>query len=225
LLRLKGRWHKNPNDGRGWEAIAPVYLRLGRFDDAVKARRLALALNGETSERQSGLGEALAAAEDGTITAAAKTAFQRAVALDGDNFKARYYLGVAAEQAGNKSEAAAIWRAILARAPADAPWAEFIRQELTRVEGPSERDIAAASDMSADQRVAMIRGMVDRLAEKLKGDGSDLEGWLRLVRSYMVLGEREKAKAAASDARRALASDPDKVRQIDELTKGLGLEG
>jgi cytochrome c-type biogenesis protein CcmH len=71
----------------------------------------------------------------------------------------------------------------------------------------------------------MIRGMVERLAEKLKTDGSDLEGWLRLVRSYMVLGEREKAKAAAGEARRALASDPEKLRQINELAKGLGLEG
>jgi cytochrome c-type biogenesis protein CcmH len=216
---------RNPDDGRGWEAIAPVYLRLGRFDDAVKARRLALALNGETSERQSGLGEALTAAEDGTVTPEAKTAFERAVALDEGNFKARYYLGIAAEQAGRRSEAAAMWRAILARAPPDAPWLEFIRQELTRVEGPSAQDVAAASEMGTDQRMAMIRGMVERLADKLKSDGSDLEGWLRLVRSYMVLGERDKAKAAAGEARRALANDPDKVRQINELAKGLGLEG
>jgi cytochrome c-type biogenesis protein CcmH len=71
----------------------------------------------------------------------------------------------------------------------------------------------------------MIRGMVARLAERLNRDGSDLEGWLRLVRSYMVLGDRDKALAAAGDARRALASEPDKLRQIDDLVKGLGLEG
>jgi len=71
----------------------------------------------------------------------------------------------------------------------------------------------------------MIRGMVDRLAERLKHDGTNVQGWLRLVRAYTVLGEREKAQAAASAARRALASEPDKVRQVDELVKGLGLEG
>ena len=65
----------------------------------------------------------------------------------------------------------------------------------------------------------MMRGMVERLAERLKRDGSDVEGWLRLVRAYMVLGDRDKAQAAASDARRALAGEPDKLRQLDELVK------
>jgi cytochrome c-type biogenesis protein CcmH len=72
----------------------------------------------------------------------------------------------------------------------------------------------------------MIRGMVEKLSDRLHHDGgADLEGWLRLVRSYMVLGERDKARAAAGEARHALASDPDKVRKIDELVKGLGIEG
>ena len=66
----------------------------------------------------------------------------------------------------------------------------------------------------------MVRGMVARLAERLKQDGSDVEGWLRLVRAYMVLGDKEKARAAAADARRALATDPDKLRRVDELIKG-----
>ena len=79
--------------------------------------------------------------------------------------------------------------------------------------------------MTAEQRGEMIRGMVARLAGRLKENGSDVEGWLRLVRAYMVLGERDKASAAAADARRALASDPDKLHRIDELAKGLGLEG
>ena len=217
---------RNPEDGRGWELIAPIFLRLGRFDDAIKARRNALAFNGETSERLAGLGEALVASGNGVVTAEAKSVFERAVAVDADNIKARYFLGVAAEQDGRSADAAAIWRAMLAAAPADAPWAEFIRNELARVEGgPSEEDAAAAADLSTEQRTAMVRGMVERLAERLHREGADLEGWLRLVRSYMVLGERDKAQAAAGEARRALASEPDKVRRIDELVKGLGLEG
>ncbi len=86
-------------------------------------------------------------------------------------------------------------------------------------------DVAAASDLGAEQRNVMIRGMVERLAERLHREGSDVEGWLRLVRSYMVLGDRDKARCAADEARRALASEPDKVRRVDELAKGLGLEG
>jgi cytochrome c-type biogenesis protein CcmH len=70
----------------------------------------------------------------------------------------------------------------------------------------------------------MVQGMVARLAERLKTEGSDVDGWLRLLRSYMVLGDRDKALAAAADARRALASEPDKLRRVNELIKGLGLE-
>jgi cytochrome c-type biogenesis protein CcmH len=91
--------------------------------------------------------------------------------------------------------------------------------------GPSATDIAAAAQMKPDQQNQMIVGMVARLADRLKQDGSDVEGWLRLVRAYSVLGERDKANAAAADARRALAGDPDKIRRIDELVKELGLPG
>jgi cytochrome c-type biogenesis protein CcmH len=229
VAQVEAHLAQNPNDGRGWEVIAPVYLRLGRFDDAVKARRKALALNGESSERLADLGEALTAAADGTISAEAKTDFDRATALDADNVKARYFVGLAAEQEGRPADAATTWRGMLAGAPADAPWAQFIRTEIERVagapSGPSLDDIAAASNLSPDQRFAMIRGMVEHLAERLSRDGSDVEGWLRLVRSYMVLGERDKARDAAADARRALAGEPEKLRRIDDLVKGLGLEG
>jgi cytochrome c-type biogenesis protein CcmH len=229
LVQVETRLAQNPDDGRGWEVIAPVYLRLGRFDDAVNARRKALGLNGETPERQADLGEALVMADDGTISAEAKAAFARAVSLDRENVKARYFLGLAAEQEGRPAVAATIWREMLAGAPADAPWLQFIRTEIARVggprNGPSADDLAAASNLSPDQRMAMIRGMVEGLAERLGRDGSDVEGWLRLVQSYMVLGERDKARNAAADARRALAAEPEKLQRINELVKGLGLEG
>jgi cytochrome c-type biogenesis protein CcmH len=240
IAQVEGHLARNPNDGRGWEVIAPVYLRLGRVDDAIKARRNALALSGETSERQAGLGEALVAASDGKITPEAKKSFTRAVELDGGNVKARYFLGLAAEQDGQPAEAAKIWRAMLAGAPPDAPWAEFIRQEVTRVTGapgpspgpgpapgpgPSADDVAAASQLTPDQQMGMIRSMVTRLADRLQRDGSDIDGWLRLVRAYMVLGDRDKAVGAVGEARRALASEPEKLQKIDELVKGLGLEG
>jgi cytochrome c-type biogenesis protein CcmH len=229
VAQVEGHLAQNPDDGRGWEVIAPVYLRLGRFDDAVKARRKALALNGESSERLADLGEALTAAADGTVSPEAKTDFDRAVALNGDNVKARYFVGLAAEQGGRPADAATIWRGMLARAPADASWAQFIKDEIERVtgapSGPSLDDIAAASNLSPDQRFAMIRGMVERLAERLSHDGSDVEGWLRLVRSYMVLGEKDKARDAVAEARRVLTGEPEKLRRIDDLVKGLGLEG
>ncbi len=223
----------NPNDGVGWEVIAPVYMRLGRYDDAVEANRKSIALNGDTAAREAGLGEALTAAADGVVTADAKAAFDRAVARDPHEPKALYYLGLAAQQDGNSDKAAAIWRALLADAPAGASWVEFVREALAHATGvpvpaaagPSASDVAAAANMSDDQRRDMIRGMVARLATRLRDNGSDVEGWLRLVRAYVVLGDRDKAKDAAADAKRALADRPDEIKRIDELVKGLGLEG
>ena len=72
---------------------------------------------------------------------------------------------------------------------------------------------------------AMISGMVDRLATRLKQDGGDVEGWLRLVRAYMVMGDRDKTRSALTDARQAVASDAERLRQLNEGLKNLGLDG
>jgi cytochrome c-type biogenesis protein CcmH len=163
VAQVEAHLDRNPQDGRGWEVLAPVYLRLGRLDDAVKARRNALAYNGETADRQSDLGEALAAANNGIVTAEAKRAFERGVVLDAAHPKARFFLGLAAEQDGQPEQAAAIWRSLLANAAADAPWVNFVRQALARVEGergPTAQDMAAAAQMSDQQRNEMVQGMV-----------------------------------------------------------------
>jgi cytochrome c-type biogenesis protein CcmH len=225
---------KNPTDAAGWEVIAPVYMRLGRFDDAVEARRKVLTLAGETAPRDAGLGEALVAAANGVVTAEAKVAFETALKRDPQEPKARFFIGLADEQDGNREGAAAKWRAMLESSPADAPWLSFVRQALARVTGepvpeaaagPSTEDLAAAANMNDEQRAEMIRGMVGKLADRLHADGGDVDGWLRLVRAYAVLGDRDKAKGAAADARRALSSHPDEIKRIDDLAKGLGLEG
>ncbi|MPZ54997.1 MAG: c-type cytochrome biogenesis protein CcmI [Rhizobiales bacterium] len=232
VAQVEAHLDKNPNDGRGWEILAPVYMRLGRFGDAVKARSNALTFNGESAERYSGLGEALVAAAQGIVTAEAARTFERAVALDAQAPKPRFFLGLAAEQDGTPGEAAKRWGELIAEAPADAPWLGVVREALARVDpsvsarrGPSAADVAAAAELSPEQRQEMVRGMVARLAVRLKDDGSDLDGWLRLMRAYMILGERDKARSAAAAARRALAGDVDKLRRIDDAAKGLGLDG
>jgi cytochrome c-type biogenesis protein CcmH len=85
--------------------------------------------------------------------------------------------------------------------------------------------MAAARDMTDTDRNAMISGMVDRLATRLKQNGDDVEGWLRLVRAYMVMGERDKAKTASADARQAVAGNADRLRALNEGLKNLGLDG
>jgi len=218
----------NPDNGRGWEILGPVYMRLGRYSDSVTAWRNALQLLGESAERDANLGESLTAEANGVVTAEAKAAFLRAVTLDNTLVTARYYLGLGAEQDGDRAKAAKIWRDLIAEAPKGAKWVADVRDALARVEsgsgfapGPGEAKIAAAANQSPEQQSAMIQSMVDRLAARLKQEGSDVEGWLRLVRSYKVLGEPDKVRAAITDAQQALASDRDKLEKLNAGLKSL----
>jgi cytochrome c-type biogenesis protein CcmH len=248
----------NPNDGAGWEVLAPVYMRLGRFNDAAQAWRKVIALNGDNATREAAFGEALVAAANGVVTDGALIAFQHAVAVDPHEPKASYFLGLADEQAGKHDAAAAKWRALLDSAPQDAPWADFVRSALARIgtapdsatgqsqgtgegnqaanqlaskgpivsKGPSAADVAASENLNAEQRTDMVRGMVQRLADRLhSGDGGTVDEWLRLVQAYVVLGDRDKAKGAIADAKRALSDHPDAIKQLDELAKQLSLNG
>lgn len=230
VAQVEAHLEKNPTDGRGWNVLAPVLSRLGRHNEAVRAYRNSIAYNGDSSERRADLGEALAAAANGVVTAEAKAEFERALALNADEVKASYFLGLAAEQDGRAGEASTIWRAMLARAPSDAPWRPLVQAALARVGGSpapalSNDAMAAAKGMDETDRDAMIRGMVERLATRLKQNGDDVEGWLRLVRAYMVMGDREKARSALTDARQAVANDADRLRRLNEGLKDLGLDG
>jgi cytochrome c-type biogenesis protein CcmH len=230
IEQVQAHLEKNPTDGRGWTVLAPVLVRLGQFDEAVQAYKNAIKYGGDTAAKRAGLGEAIAATANGVITDDAKTEFERAVKLSADEPKARYFLGIAAEQDGHPEQAAAIWKAMLDKAPADAPWRASVEAALARVGAAkmpalSDEQVAAASGMNAGDRNTMIRGMVERLATRLKQDGSDVQGWLRLVRAYMVLGDHDKARNAGSDARKALEHDDARLRQLNDGLKALGLEG
>ena len=230
FARVERHLEQNPGDGRGWEVVAPIYMRLGRFDDAVKARRNALRLLGASAEREADLGEALVSLANGVVTADAKAAFDHALKLDLKDVTARFYSGLAAEQDNRAEDAARIWRELAADAPEGAGWLASVQRALARVEAPGTAAPRApgGNDVAAGQPAQqgdMMRAMVERLAARLRRDGSDVDGWIQLVRSYMVLGEADKARAAVADAHRALEGDADKLRRLDEGARNLGVGG
>jgi len=228
----------NPKNGRGWELLAPVYLRLGRFDDAVKARRNALEIFGPDAARLGDLGEAIIMASNGAVTPEARGLFERANAADPEDVMAQYYLGLNAKQEGRLDEAAKRWNSLISSARQGAEWLPMVKEALAEISekgppgaaklapaGPDANQVAAAAQMAPTERNNMIEGMVARLAQRMAENGSDVDGWLRLIKAYSVLGERDKALTAAANARTALAANNDSLRRIGELTKELGLEG
>jgi cytochrome c-type biogenesis protein CcmH len=225
LAKIEAHLIADPADGRGFEVVAPVYMHLSRFDEAAKAYEAALRLLGENAERRADYGEALTAGAGGIVTAQARAAFEQALADEADLPKAHYYLGLAAEQEGDKPKAIAIYQKMLAGAPPDAGWIGAVRERLASLGAPApgggEAAAIAALDPQAQQTA--IRGMVENLAARLAQNGDDPKGWLRLIRAYCVLHETAKAEDAMARARKASAGDEAAARDLDALAKEFGL--
>jgi cytochrome c-type biogenesis protein CcmH len=229
VSRVEAAIAKNPNDGRGYAVIAPVYMRLGRPQEAASALTNAIRLLGATPERMADLGEALFAASDGVVTARAREAFEASVAGDEPSVKGAFYLARAAEQDGDMAGAVARLRPLIAKAPEDAPYIEALKGELQRIadvpEMPMPQPSAADANRTPEERMAMIRAMVDGLGERLARQGGDVGEWLRLVRARATLGDMDKAREALAAAREKFGGDGRAAMRLEALALGLGLEG
>ena len=215
VARLAARMEQNPNNVEGWTLLGRSLLRLQRFEEGARAYERAAALRPKDAELKSLLGEAQVLAADRVVTPVARRSFDAALAIDPKEPRARYYVGLAALQAGKSREAFDLWRALEAESPPNAPWLRILRPRIAQLaeqlgvtlperqetaRGPTTEDVRNAQSMSQEQRAAMIRSMVDGLAERLKDKPDDFDGWMRLGRSYGVLGERVKAREAYKKA-------------------------
>ncbi len=222
IARLEQRLADNPGDVEGWLLLANTNAFVGRYAAAAQAMTEVLAIDPENGEWQAAYGEFVALQHQGTVTPAARRAFEAALRLSPGEPVARYYLAMADAQAGDVAGALEAWRALYADTPADAAWRDPLiariaeaEQQLglepsdlppaqvqagdngnSEVRGPTEDDIAAAAEMSQDDQLAMIRSMVAGLAERMQDEPGNLEGWSRLAQSYGVLGEWDKAREA-----------------------------
>lgn len=228
IAQLRQRLEAEPNQREGWILLGRSLIGIERPDEAVSAFDRALALQPEDVDALSLRGEARVLAADGSVTAPAQQDFRIVLERDPQNASARYYLGLARLQEGDTRGAYDDWYGLAADAPADAPWLALVQGRLRELaprlniplaqavpqprpaaqSGPSQEQMDAAQQMSDDERAAMIRGMVERLGERLKENPDDAEGWLRLARAREVMGEPELAREAL---RRAVALQPERI--------------
>jgi cytochrome c-type biogenesis protein CcmH len=227
LAQVESHLDANPNDLQGWQVIAPAYRRAERYDDAARAYKRILELSQPTAETMADLGEVLVYANRGMVPAEAVHAFAGALQLDASMPKARFFMAVALKQQGKAAEAKAAFEALLKDSPGDAPWRPAVEAELnpagSSAPSLSQDQMAAGASMPAGDQQAMIRSMVDGLETKLKTDGNNLGGWLRLIRARSVLNEPDKARAALASARAQFKDQPDAQGQLDGLAKELNL--
>lgn len=221
---LEGR----PDDAEGWGLLGRSYLGMGRYAEAADALARAHRLAPDQVEVAAAYGEAQVAAAEGVVGAEAAAVFERVLAADAREPRARFYLALAKAQGGNVRGALQDWVDLVALSPAEAPWLASVREQIVRAAGELGVDIAslepsaaarelgaaaasvapqlapgddeAIEQMSDDERERMIRSMVERLAARLETSPDDRDGWLRLARAYDVLGEAEKAKEARARA-------------------------
>ena len=219
--QLAKKLESRPDRAEGWFLLGRAYMTLNRFQDAVTALRRASDLAPDQPEVEGAFAEALIAEAGGQVGSAAREALQKLLALDPTSAQARFLLALDRAQQGDLRGAVQGWVDLVAIAPADAGWLTMVHQHLEKAAaqagidpasvqpspearaliagtepGPGADDVAAAREMSTEQRAEMIRGMVDRLATRLRDKPDDLEGWRRLTRAYEVLGEADKARDA-----------------------------
>jgi cytochrome c-type biogenesis protein CcmH len=205
IATLSRQMRERPGDIQGWTLLGRGYMAVGNPPEAMKAFKQAVNLSRERlgeapTALLSSYGEAVAQASNG-VTKEAEDIFRAVLEQDPGDLMARYYIGLAQSTRGDRAGALQAWESVLADAPPDADW----RRTLV--------------DQIALLRAQMIRGndggaggppnpvaMVAQLASRLDANPNDLEGWLRLIRAYSVLGEKEKAGAALSKARTVFAN-------------------
>jgi cytochrome c-type biogenesis protein CcmH len=214
--KIKAHLQQAPDDLRGWTLLGRSLASLGRFDEARDAYTHAVALAPDNAALHAEFGEVLVLAAQGTVTPTAAAEFAKAP----DDPRSLYYAAEAALQRGDPAAAKQKLQALLAAAPPDAPWRQAVVDRLAELSqsgaaapppaapgaaasagsGPTAQDLAAAQSMTPAERQAMIRGMVERLAQRLEQHPDDKAGWERLAHAYDVLGQPDKAQAARARA-------------------------
>ncbi|HEX6376376.1 MAG TPA: hypothetical protein VFZ91_11725 [Allosphingosinicella sp.] len=232
---------------RDWRVVGWAYAEAGNAGDSAAAYRKATEIEPENAENWSSLGEALQAASR-TVVPEAAAAFRKAIALDPRDPRARYFLAVQKDLGGDSRGAVDDWLALLKDTPPGAPWEADLRRTIEQaaaknridlagrmpaqgatgtatagIPGPSREQLAAASSLPPDQQDAMVQQMVARLEGRLKTNPRDEQGWIRLMRSRMVLGEAGKAEAALRAGLAAFAGDSAAAARLRSAAAELGV--
>lgn len=242
ITHLKG----HPEDIEGWVRLREAMIALDEAPRAAKLMEDALATRQDDINLRLLFGESLMVMSEGQVTPAAKLTFEQVLKLSPHNPGAAYYLALAAFQSGNVEGAYKSWSALAANSPAGAPWLPQVRARLQEAAaklgqaapamppplgpdgtngGPTADQQASAPvpapTMSPADRDVMIRGMVEKFADRLKKNPGDYEGWMRLGHFYEVLGDKPKALAAWHQAETTAPADR-KAAIAQEITRLTG---
>ena len=247
IKQLELKLMREPNDPAGWRMLGWSHFEMGDLMRSAAAYRRAAEIEPDNAENWSSLGEALQTAST-DVSPEAAAAFERALKLDPTDPRARYFKAVQKDLQGQHGPAVADWIALLRDTPSGAPWEADLRRTILQVAekhdidvsgrmpagpqasaataaipGPTPEQLAAASSIPPGQQSEMVKGMVDRLANRLKRDPKDADGWMRLMRARMVLGDTEGARQAHQSGLAAFRQDSSTKAKLDRAARELGV--
>ena len=234
LARAQAATVATPDDIESWLKLAEAAASVNDSATEIRALRMARQLTNDDPSVLSLLAEALSRAADGQVTVPARDLIDTVLATDPDEPRALFLSGLAAFQDGDYQAAVTRWQRLLSISTADAPWLPIVRANIAQAteaggialppaNGPDADSIAAAADMTAKDRQAMILSMVESLRDRLDETPDDTEGWLRLARAYDVLGDRAAAFTALARATESAPDDAPLAYQFLERTIGIEL--
>ncbi len=207
------RVRQYPGDARAWRYLGDAYMAARDPRDAAKAFAKVIELTGRgDAGLDAAYGEALVAASGGSVPPDAEKAFAAALAIDPTSAPARFYLGLAKADRKDNAGAIQLWQSLLADIPVTAPLHQIL---VDRIAVLTSQMAGAAPNP---------RAMVEMLAARLKADPNDALGWVRLMRAYTVLGEKEKAQQALVSARKAFPENKDAQTAFNTAAKALKLQ-
>lgn len=246
IATLADRMKQDPNNLEGWALLARSYSAVKRHAEAAQAYERVYSLSKNDVAYAGDYGEALVLAAGGEVVPAANDLFKQVAARDPGEPRARYYLALAMAQSGKPRDAIAMWRGLEADSPADAPWLPAVREVIkivaqeagidTALVTPAARapinqeprstaeDIAAEQAMTPDDQQKMIQEMVARLAQRLESEPNDVEGWLQLARSYVVLGQQDSAVRALRRAAEVTDASAEVQERVAAAARELGVD-
>ena len=243
IVKLREAVEKRPEDLQGATLLATHEMRLGNAVAAHAAQADAIRLKGAavSAEDYATYADMLIIAAGGYVSPEAEGALARVLRFDPKNGVARYYSGLMMMQVGRPDVAFRAWAQLLQDSGGNEGWVAPIREQIedlafragvkyklppakdTSLTGPSVEDIENAETMSEEERTEMIRGMVDRLSDRLATTGGSAEEWARLIGALGVLGEADQAALIWQNAKDVFADRPDDLAIVRGAARQLGI--
>ncbi|MGB7271131.1 MAG: c-type cytochrome biogenesis protein CcmI [Albidovulum sp.] len=246
MEQLRSTTAQNPDSIEGFRLLVQHETRLGNLMAAADALRHIIALQGPaqtTAFDHAQLADLYVQSAAGYVSPEAEAELAQALALSPKNGTARFYMGLMWAQTGRPDRAFSYWRPLLEEGPEDAPWIAPIRAQMPlladaagvtytppptasaplALPGPDAADVAAASEMSAQDRTAMIRSMVDGLSARLASEGGSAQEWARLIAALGVLGEKDRAMAIWTEAQEVFAGHAPELAALKAAANQAGL--